>query len=44
MKDFVLELKLALQDYFCGTVTEENDKIVLALENGQTFFVCVEQA
>ena len=43
MKDFLLELRLAIADYFCGEVTEQDGKIALTFENGQTFLISVEE-
>ena len=43
MKDFIEELTLALQDYFCGTVVERESKIVIELSDNGKFEILVKQ-
>lgn len=42
MEEFLAELRLALADYFCGSFTEEDGKIIATLIDGQTFSIRVE--
>ncbi len=43
MEDFLLELTLALRDYFCGEIEEEEGAVVVALEGGSVFRLNVEE-
>lgn len=43
MEEFITELLLALDDYFCGTFSEENGRIVAKLNDGKTFSIRVEK-
>lgn len=39
MKDFLKELRLALEDYFCGTFTETEEGIQVELKDGKKFLI-----
>ena len=44
MKEFLKELMLALDDFFCGTFTESEEGISVKLNDGNTFLIRVEEA
>ena len=43
MENFLTELRLALEDYFCGKFTEEDGKIIAELDGGHKFTIKVEK-
>ena len=44
MDDFLKELLLALEDYFCGTFTERDGAIIARLNDGYKFEISVKTA
>ena len=43
MDKILTELRLALEDYFCGKFTEQDNAIVAELNDGHTFVIRVEE-
>ena len=41
MKDFLMELKLAIEDYFCGEFTLLDYGISVKLNDGKTFYIAI---
>lgn len=44
MNEFITELRLALEDYFCGKFVEKDGKIIAQLDDGHKFTIKVEEA
>ena len=41
--DITASLKPLLDEYFCGEITVESNKIIYTADNGQTFQITVSQ-
>lgn len=41
--DIIASLKPLIDEYFCGKITAEDNKLIYISENGQTFQIAVTQ-
>ena len=39
MDDFLMELTLALKEFFCGEIIQKNNCIMINLDDGQNFIL-----
>ena len=42
VEDMLLDLKVLLKEYYCGTFTEDGKALKLAFNNGQKFILKLE--
>ena len=42
-KDLLLDLKVLIKEYYCGTFTEDESGLKLSFTNGQNFFVSLKE-
>lgn len=42
--DIILDLKILLKEYYCGTFTEDSNTLTISLNNGQKFMLSLKEA